>query len=66
MLELVIARTALNMMGFSAEVALGVCAASWGGIKVDAVVTDAPPEVVANVLSGARWSPVAAGQRAFF
>lgn len=66
MMELVIARTALNMMGFQAEIAHGVRASSWGGIKVDAVVTDAEPEVVDSVLPGARWEPMAAGQRAFF
>lgn len=65
MLELVIARTALNMMGFQAEIAHGVCASSWG-VTVSAVITDAEPKLVASVLPGARWEPMAAGQRAFF
>lgn len=66
MMELVIARTALNMMGFQAEITHGMRASSWGGIKVDAVVTDAEPDLVACVLPGARWEPMTAGQRAFF
>lgn len=65
MLELVIARTSLNMMGFQAEIAHGVRASSWG-VTVSAVITDAEPKLVASVLPGARWEPMAAGQRAFF
>jgi len=45
MLELVIARTALNMMGFQAEIAHGVRASSWG-VTVSAVITDAEPRLV--------------------
>lgn len=66
MMELLVARMALNMMGFQAEIAHGVRASSWGGVVVDAVVTDAEPKVVATVLPGARWEPMTAGQRAFF
>lgn len=66
MMERLIARTALNMMGFQAEIAHGVRASSWGGIKVDAVVTDAEPKLVDSVLPGARWEPLSGGQRAFF
>jgi len=65
MKELVVAREALGMMGHAAEVAR-VRAWQWGGIAVDAVVTDAPPEVVAAVLAGARWEPMPGGRRAFF
>lgn len=66
MMELVVARMALEMMGFQAELAQGVHATSIGGIKVDAVVTDAPPNVVVTVLPGARWEPECGGKRAFF
>ena len=66
MMELMVARMALQMMGYQAELAQGVRATSIGGIKVDAVVTDAPPKVVATVLPGARWEPECGGQRAFF
>ena len=66
MLEVVIARTALNMMGFEAEVAEGVRAHSWGVTAPWAVITDAEPKVVASVLPGARWEPMACGLRAFF
>jgi hypothetical protein len=66
MLELVVARTALEMMGYRAELAHGVRAHSWGGLVVDAVVTDAEPKVVASVLPGARWEPGFGGCRAFF
>lgn len=44
-MELMVARMALQMMGYQAELAQGVRATSIGGIKVDAVVTDAPPKV---------------------
>ena len=66
MMELMVARMALEMMGFQAVVAHGLRATSIGGIKVDAVVTDAPPEVVVTVLPGARWEPECGGRRAFF
>lgn len=65
-MELISARAALGMMGFEAEVAHRLRAWSWGGVAVDAVVTDAPPEVVGLVLAGARWEPMAGGRRAFF
>lgn len=66
MMELVVARAALGMMGFEAEVAHGLRAWSWGGIAVDALLTDAPPEVVGLVLAGPRWEPLVGGRRAFF
>lgn len=66
MLELVIARTALDMMGYRAELAQGVRANTIGGIVVDAVITDAPPKVVVTVLPGARWEPECGGKLAFF
>lgn len=66
MMELMVARMALQMMGFRAELAQRVHATSIGGIVVDAVVTDAPPKVVVTVLPGARWEPECGGQRAFF
>ena len=56
---------ALRAMGFSADAAK-VRAWSWGGLAVDAVVTDAPPEVVCGLLPCTRWEPMAAGLRAFF
>jgi len=65
MLELVVARTALEMMGYAAEIA-SVRAHTWGGVVVDAVVTDAEPKVVESVLPGARWEPGCGGFRAFF
>lgn len=65
-MELVAARAALGMMGFEAEIAHGLHAWSWGRIAVDALVTDAPPEVVGLVLTGARWEPMPGGRRAFF
>jgi hypothetical protein len=65
-MELLVARMALRMMGYEAEIAVGVHATSIGGMRVDAVVTDAPPKVVATVLPGARWEPECGGQRAFF
>lgn len=66
MMELMVARMALEMMGFQAVIAQGVHATSIGGIRVDAVITDAPPKVVVTVLPGARWEPECGGQRAFF
>lgn len=66
MMELMVARMALEMMGFQAVIAQGVHATSTGGIRVDAVITDAPPKVVVTVLPGARWEPECGGQRAFF
>lgn len=65
MMELVRAREALGMMGHAAEL-VRVRAWRWGGIAVDAVVTDAPPEVVAELLAGTRWEPMPGGRRAFF
>lgn len=56
---------ALRARGFSADLAR-VRAWSWGGLAVDAVVTDAPPEVVGGLLVGTRWEPMAGGLRAFF
>ena len=56
---------ALRARGFSADLAR-VRAWSWGGVAVDAVVTDAPAEVVSGLLVGTRWEPMAAGLRAFF
>lgn len=55
MLELMVARMALNMMGYDAEIQEGVHA---NGNRVNAVVTDAEPKVVATVLPGARSVPV--------
>lgn len=66
MMELVVARAALGLMGFEAEVAQGLRAWSWGGIAVNALVTDAPPEVVGLVLAGARSEQMTGGRRAFF
>ena len=65
-MELLVARMALRMMGYEAEIARGVRATTIGGIRVDAVVTDAPPKVVVTVLHGARWEPECGGCRAFF
>jgi hypothetical protein len=41
-------------MGFAAAVE-PIVAYAWGGIKADAVVTDAPPEVVMRLLRGTRF-----------
>lgn len=65
-MELVVARAALGMMGFEAEIAHGLRAWSWGRIAVDALVTAIPPEVVGLVLAAPRWEPVVGGRRAFF
>lgn len=54
MMELVMAREALGMMGHEARLER-VPAWTWGLRAVDAVVTDAPPEVVALVLPGTRF-----------
>lgn len=66
MLEVVVAQTALNMMGYEAEVARDLRAHSWGLTVPWAVITDAEPKVVASVLPGARWEAVCEGLRAFF
>ena len=52
--ELLRTRDRLSTMGFAAAVE-PIVAYAWGGIKADAVVTDAPPEVVMRLLRGTRF-----------
>ncbi|MBS0002325.1 MAG: hypothetical protein KFF45_04515 [Thioalkalivibrio sp.] len=65
MKELEAARDALRAMGHPARLER-VRAWTWWLRAVDAVVTDAPPEVVAQLLPGTRWEPMAGSCRAFF
>lgn len=64
-MELVLAREALRMMGHEARLER-VRAWTWGLREVDAIVTDAPPVVVAMVLRGTRWEPMGGDRRAYF